>query len=200
MRSRSEVVDMAKQEIISLWSSILTEHRKKLPHLCVHNHRQPLDFDKTREGEINPGYNRVNRVHLPMVPTMGLCMLGSEGGTWPGTICDEPLDAARCPVFTPATNPVALWVEFQNNLLNPKWVEENSPRLASLLWVLDSDTPSSLFRFPGWLGYLFRLFFPLKKKLPQQLPPKVAPEDLPPDFFPDGMGKYILRPPSRCGS
>lgn len=109
----------------------------KLPHLCGHNYRDPLDRRKMILDEPNDRYNRIQDArHLPLAQTIGLCMLGSKDPEqWAGDICDDPIDAERCPYFKPRQSSDDVETEFYDNLRNPLWVTENLPAVAALLWV-----------------------------------------------------------------
>lgn len=133
---------------------------ERLPHLCVHNHRQPLDTRRNVDGAPNAGFNRVssgveNGRALPVIQEMGLCMLGAETPEqWTGTICDEPIDAKRCPVFTPLGSKEVLFAKFTEELQDPLWIEANLPEVASLLWVLETlQVP----RISWWKKFWFRV-------------------------------------------
>lgn len=137
------------------------EATERLPHRCTHNHRQALDSRKQLEGAPNEGFNLVNRdrVHLPMVQTMGLCMLGAETPEqWQGNICDEPIDAKRCPYFTPTQDREALLREFQEDLQDGNWIQANLPEVHGLLWVADMMEIPTL----PWWKRLWFFFRPMK--------------------------------------
>jgi hypothetical protein len=120
--------------------------RERLPCLCVHNHQQPLDYRKSVYGEVNHHYNRISReeetpdgarVTLPVVQKIGLCMLGSESvDSWQGTICDEPIDAQRCPYFEFKEARSQVYEGFVSDVSDPAYVEASLPAVHSLLWVL----------------------------------------------------------------
>lgn len=116
---------------------------EKLPHLCTHNYRHALDTRKAINDEANEGYNRIGDVlHLPLAQTMGLCMLGAnDPEQWKGDICDEPIDAQRCPFFKPKKTDAEVTSEFRAQVKDPAWVSENLPAVAALLWV--SSEPSN---------------------------------------------------------
>lgn len=143
-----KTVDEIRDRVVTLLEAELDrrvqEASQRLPHLCTHNHRQPLDSRRSVEGESNPHFNRVssgseNGRALPVLQQIGLCMLGVETPEeWAGTICDEPIDAKRCPYFTPLRSKEELLAEFTTDLQDKVWVESNLPEVATLLWVLDS--------------------------------------------------------------
>lgn len=111
---------------------------ERLPQRCKHNHRHSLDQRPTIGGERNEEFNRItNRRRLPVAQGIGLCMIGSnDPETWAGTICEEPIDAKRCPVFDPKDTKASLRSVFEDDLANPEWVQENMAELATLLWAL----------------------------------------------------------------
>lgn len=158
MRSASEVEDRLRAIVVAELRSRLA--RDVLPHLCIHNRRQPLDHRRTVYGEPNESYNRISAgveagVALPVLQTIGLCMLGAENPeTWTGTICEEPLDAQRCPYFAYKQARADVYREFLTNLQDPVWVEAHLPAAHSLLWVMSAPLkvetrPSALRR--AWL-------------------------------------------------
>jgi hypothetical protein len=116
---------------------------KKLPRTCVHNHRHPLDTRRVVDGEPNENYNRITSGHaLPVVQTIGLCMYGSENPEqWGGTICEDPIDAQRCPFFTPKHGREEVIQEFKEQLGSNEWVKKNLPEVESLRWVLADEAP-----------------------------------------------------------
>ena len=129
---------------------------RRLPHLCVHNHRQPLDVRKTVDGENNREFNRITRgPSLPVAQTIGLCMLGAESPSeWPGNICEDAIDAQRCPFFTARFDKQSIWANFTEQVRNEEWLREHLPEVYGLLWSLNaSNTPP----LPWWkrLWYWF---------------------------------------------
>lgn len=137
MRKEEEVRERVRELVKTELKRRLDDAHVKLPHRCVHNHRHALDTRKTILGEPNTGYNLVQDArHLPLAQTMGLCMLGAEDPEqWTGDICDEPIDAQRCPYFKPREDDLTLTTEFWKSVKDPKWVDENLPAVAALLWV-----------------------------------------------------------------
>jgi len=117
---------------------------ERLPHRCAHNHRQPLDSRRRVGGEANGEFNRISRGTeggrgLPVIQSIGLCMLGSDNPEeWSGTICEDPVDAKRCPYFTPTTSKEELFAAFTSDLQDPVWIETNLPEVSTLLWVLEA--------------------------------------------------------------
>lgn len=172
------------QEIESCIAQALREelerrtHPSPLPHLCRHNHRQPLDTRKTILGEPNPAYNKVS---LPVVGTIGLCMLGSERpDQWKGDICEDPIDAQRCPYYEYKLSREEVHQQFRSDLGNVSWMQAHLPGVHALLWVLGSslavrtnpppETPKLGFlaRFRLALGLVFR-----PDKTPSKPPPQL---------------------------
>jgi hypothetical protein len=127
----------------------------RLPHLCTHNHRQPLDVRKRIEDQANEHYNRITSgPHLPVVQTMGLCMLGAEDPEqWPGTICEDPIDAQRCPYFDQKLDKKYIWLLFSSQIRDADWLRDNMPEVHGLLWALNATRPSGL---PWWKRLWFR--------------------------------------------
>jgi hypothetical protein len=84
-------------------------------------------------------------------------MFGAEDPeTWPGDICDEPIDAQRCPKFEPRLSKEVLLTEFREQITDAHWLMENMPEIDALLWVLD-DTAANL-HLPWWLRLWYRFF------------------------------------------
>jgi len=129
---------------------------ERIPCHCVHNYRHPLDARKRSNGDLNPQYNRiVTERGLPVVQEIGLCMLNAETPSeWEGTICDEPIDAKRCPVFSPIMSQQDVLQGLKAQTLDPQWVKDNVPEAHSLLWVLEEI---HLPRVPWWKTLLAKL-------------------------------------------
>lgn len=128
----------------------------RLPHMCTHNHRQPLDVRKRVEDEANELYNRITLgPRLPVLQTMGLCMLDADKPEeWNGTICEDPIDAQRCPYFNPKIDKKALWSLFSAQVSDPEWLRENMMEVYGLMWSLEaSHTPG----VPWWKRIWYRL-------------------------------------------
>jgi hypothetical protein len=154
MKTDDEVMARIRALLLVEFDRRIEHAQRRLPNRCVHNHRQELDPRKAVEDEPNLSYNRVDRRRLPVVNTMGLCMLGAENPEeWPGNICEDPIDAQRCPYFDPLQTKDALLAEFQEQLKDYQWVEENLPDVYALLWVL-SDIFAN-FHLPWWKRVLF---------------------------------------------
>jgi hypothetical protein len=161
--------------------------QERLPQCCIYNHRQPLDTRRMVNGQENTEYNRITRgdgrTALPVLQTIGLCMYGSDNPqSWPGTICEDPVDAKRCPpqAFTPKVTPEVVKAEFETQIKDPDWVKKNLPEVNALLWVLGDD------------------------KLPEPAPPPAPTEEPPPVVLSwwvrlllrwAGLGRHRLLPP-----
>jgi hypothetical protein len=133
---------------------------RRLPVLCQHNHRQALDIRKLVEGEPNPNYNKQTG------PTIGLCMLGSDEGTWQGTVCEDAIDAQICEYFTPIGTKESILAKFREDLSDISWVEANMPTLYELLWVLsDFVLPKPGFWFRLWCFFMRIKLDPIRSRL-----------------------------------
>lgn len=150
MRTREEVEGRLRALLVEELDRRVTEARKRRPHLCQFNHRQPLDDRKTVDGEPNPEYNRITTSPWEPVPhTLGLCMFGQEDPEgWGGNICEDDIDAQRCPLFEPLRTKDEILEEFTQQLGAPGWIDENMPGVAELAWVLEQT--SSEARLPWW--------------------------------------------------
>jgi hypothetical protein len=139
MKGETEIRGRLNQLLSEELNRRIASATEKLPRRCVHNYRHPLDQRKKVDGESNENYNRItdNR-GLPVLQTIGLCMLGSKDPeTWGGTICEEPIDAIRCPVFEPSRKKADLLKEFREQLRDESWTRGNLPEVFSLLWLLE---------------------------------------------------------------
>lgn len=151
MKTDSEVRGRAQQLVLNEFDRRVAEASTRLPHLCRHNYRHALDGRKQIEGEANPNYNRIGDVrHLPIAQSMGICMLEENSLM----LCDDPIDAMRCPVFTPLATKEVLHETFMTQLSDPEWIEGNMPELHALLWVLGEFHEVSL---PWWKRLWFKL-------------------------------------------
>ena len=151
MRTEADVQDRIRYLLTEEINRRVAEARTRLPHLCRHNHRHPLDVRKEIAGEPNGQYNRLGRKSLPVI---GLCMLGAESpDTWPGTICEDPIDAKRCPVFSPRATKDSVQAEFYTQLRDLDWVSRDLPEVYGLLWALGSPAMPQL---PWWKRLLLR--------------------------------------------
>ncbi len=170
MKSQRDIEARVRALVAEELSLRLEEATRRLPHLCQHNHRQPVDTRKTIEDLPNPGYNRVSRRHLPVLEeSLGLCMLGaSSPEDWKGTICEDPIDAQTCPVFLPILTKDAVTARCHADLSDPAWVGKHLPELATLLEVLgvlgvyspgdEGQHWARALRLPWWKRLWFWLF------------------------------------------
>jgi hypothetical protein len=155
MKTKEEIRSLVRQMLLDEFDRRFKDLTKRLPCKCIHNHRQDLDTSPVLDEQLNEGYNRLDRKHLPMAPTIGLCMLGSEDAqTWNGTICDEPIDAQRCPDFTPWETKESFLEDFTKQVLDPKWLETNLPVAYGLILASEIEPP---FKLSWWKRLLFRL-------------------------------------------
>lgn len=140
MKSRKEIAARIKSLLQAELDRRLAEAELRLPRRCRHNHQQVLDSRRHLEGDVNEGYNRVARHHLPILQPIGLCMMGSDNPeAWQGTICDDPIDAQRCPDFFALQSREEVVAEFRLQLETPEWVSEHLPSVASLLWAIEES-------------------------------------------------------------
>ncbi len=150
MKTVQEVQARLRALLVMELSLRLEEAQRRLPTSCVYNHRQVLDVRREVQGEPNAGFNRIDRQGLPVLNEVGLCMFGAESLTeWPGNICDEVVDAQRCPMFQSVHTKEKVFSEFKAQLQDADWLKSNLPEVASLLWVL-GDTLAN-HHLPWWL-------------------------------------------------
>jgi hypothetical protein len=174
MKTEAEISVRVRDLLRSEATRRVEDASKRLPHNCRFNYRHPLDERRNVDGEANPDYNCI----LPAVKnnrTIGLCMYGAENPTeWPGTICEDESDAVQCPWFDPLRTPDVVVREFQENIRDPAWLEENMPVVHTLRWVLDDTTEMVVQERPSreaivpvpalrwWQRLIWRLFLPGK--------------------------------------
>lgn len=157
MKNQKEVHARLQTLILAEFDRRLGEATKRLPHLCRHNHRQVLDARKHVAGDVNDGYNRVERHSLPVIPSIGLCLYGhTDPANWAGNICEDPTDAQTCDLFDPRLDKEAIWHVFRLDLANPDWLRISLPEVYALLWVLDEAAPNH--HLPWWKRLWFRFW------------------------------------------
>jgi len=156
MKGQSDIEDRIRFLLCEELSRRVREAETRLPHLCTHNHRQPLDTRRTVEDTPNDTYNRVtDRRGLPVVQTIGLCMLNADNPEqWQGTICEDPIDAQKCPWFDPAATKAGILYIFKGEVESLDWVRQHMPELYGLLWVLDEKGGQQI---PFWKRWWFKL-------------------------------------------
>jgi hypothetical protein len=157
VRAQTAIEDRIRFLLCEELSRRVREAETRLPHLCTHNHRQSLDTRKMVEDMPNDTYNRTSDRHgLPLAQTIGLCMLGAENvEEWPGNICEDPIDAQRCPYFNPTQSKAAIFERFKNDVADLEWVRVNMSELYGLFWVLDTTDMSP--GLPWWKRLWFRM-------------------------------------------
>lgn len=129
----------------------VAEASKRLPKLCKHNHQNPLDTRRQVYGESNDGFNRITVAPGEAVTqSIGLCMLGAKSPEeWPGTICEDPVDAQRCPYFEPIMSKEAVWADFHKMLhQDHARLRTELPEVYGLLWALNGF--ASELQVPWW--------------------------------------------------
>jgi len=167
MKLEAEVQDRIRYLLNEEFNRRLQVATSRLPCQCRHNHRHTLDSRKQINGEPNEGYN-----HVHSDQTIGLCLLGSESPEgWNGTICEDPVDAQRCPDYSPTITKEALWDEFHRQIRDLDWVRVNLPETYGLLWALGTDTTPPLPWWKIWWWKLWRIRpDPLLRSAPLPLP------------------------------
>lgn len=155
MKTHTEVRDRLRALLVQELDRRVGEASKRRPRLCVHNYRHPLDDRKTVDGEPNQNYNRITSAPWePVGRTIGLCMYGQEDPeNWKGTVCEDDIDAQRCPLFTPLKAKDEILLELNQQLDTPGWAESNMPEVAGLMWVLDEVSVPPL---PWWKVLWYR--------------------------------------------
>lgn len=152
MRQEREIKERVRGLLVNELNRRVRESTLRLPYKCTYNVVHPLDVRKTVGGEPNPNYNHI-RPRLGN-QALGLCFYGAENlEEWPGNVCDEPIDAKRCPYFTPMVSKEDILAKFREDLGDASWLQENLPEVAGLLWVLELADPP---RLPWWKKWWFR--------------------------------------------
>jgi hypothetical protein len=156
MKSKDDIENRVRALLCDELTRRVCEAKTRLPHLCTYNHRHPLDTRKSVEDMPNDTYNRISTNDGERIKqTIGLCMFNAEAPTlWPGNICEDPIDAQRCPYFQPPATKESIFKAFQVNVTNLDWVKANMPELYGLFWALDD---SSNRRLPWWKLLWYRL-------------------------------------------
>jgi hypothetical protein len=152
-----EVEDRIRFVLAEAFEARVQEVTRRLPHLCRHNHRHFADTRKRHLGEPNEGYNRLTVAPREAVEqSLGLCMLGSEShADWKGDICEDPIDAQRCPYFEPVLDKTAIWQDFQDMLQDAGRLRAELPEVYGLLWALGGSTSQLV--MPWWKRLWYRL-------------------------------------------
>ncbi len=171
MRTEAELRQRVRGLLVQELDRRVAEIQKRIPRNCVYNYQHPLDTRKAAEGEINETFNRItNGRASPVSQTIGLCLLGSEDPQeWGGTICEDDIDAQRCPYFVPRQSKDEILAEFREQLLTPGWVDANLPAVAVLLWAIDETEVPSI---PWWKRFWYR--YVLRIRVDPVLPSKAT--------------------------
>ena len=105
------------------------EAEKRLPARCIYNKQNPLDSRSLHEGEPNDYHNRITtEPWTASTRTIGLCMYGSKDiETWPGNLCEDAIDAQRCPLFTPLQSKAEILAEFMSDISNVAYKSASVP-------------------------------------------------------------------------
>lgn len=177
MMTRHEIESRIRFLLCQELDRRVAEAQDRAPTKCKHHIVQPLDTRRQVQGEPNDAFNRIaDHRGLPVLQTIGLCGLGRENPEdWNGTICEDIIDAKRCPTFEPLLDKQALWAQFVSDMSDAAWTQEQHPALASLLWVLDDGEPRPT--LPWWKRLWFRF---LRIRPEPILPPTDYSHLLPP--------------------
>jgi len=173
VKSESEIKARIEEAVFEEVSRRVDTLGERVPHKCIHNYRHPLDARKVTEEGFNPQYNRVtSERRLPVLQTVGLCLLGSDDpSAWSGTICDEPIDAKRCPVFTAFRTKDDVLEEVKGQMADESWLKSNMPEVYALSWALDMVVVHKL----SWWS---RLLLWLKRPMSEPRTPPFSPDKL----------------------
>lgn len=172
MRAEQAIQDRIRSLLTQELERRVSAANARIPRHCEHNYQHPLDTRKQINGEPNENYNRIAQgTHLPVLQTIGLCKLGSNNPEeWGGTICEEAIDAQRCPLFKPKDSREVIQKRLEAHLRDAQWVKENLPEVNGLLWAINTENlpepepePVSL---PWWKRFLLRWMGLSPKALP----------------------------------
>ncbi len=186
MKTTSEIEDRIRYLLAKELERRVKKANERLPHRCIYNIRQPLDTRRTVEDEPNRFYNRITMGvdpegrPIPVSQTIGLCTYKDYSVDSDGqpllTLCEDPIDAQRCPVFSPRLTKKMLWDEFVSQIQDLEWLEANLPEVYGLYWAINR---TATVKVPWWARLLYRLLRirpePLRRSddLMKLLPPVV---------------------------
>lgn len=171
MKSASDIEDRVRYLLISELDRRVQLASKRLPEACTHNYRHPVDVRKKIDDVPNENYNRIA---LPVIQqSIGLCTLGSENPEdWNGTICEDPIDAQRCPYFNSKVSKEDVSREFQANVNDLPWLQVHLPEVYGLLWVIGDSV-----KLPLWKRILF-WFLRIRVEPLREVPERLLPEKI----------------------
>jgi len=136
MKSKAEILDHYNSLISDIASARVKAAEARLPRFCKYHLEHSLDVRKQVGGEPNPRYNFIITSR-----TLGLCVKGSEDPeTWNGDICEDDVDAQRCPYFELKVTKEQLLTQVNKELSDLDWLKQNQPDVYALAWVLE-ETP-----------------------------------------------------------
>jgi hypothetical protein len=138
MRSESEVRERLQELITGELNQRLDLLGKRLPSLCTHNYLHTLDLRKKVgvEATPNPRFNTITEGENSN-QHIGLCLLGSDDPeTWSGTICEDPVDAKRCPYFSSSHTKASILASLEKDLADEDWLDAHLPEARALMWIL----------------------------------------------------------------
>lgn len=151
MRNESEIRNRIRELFQREIDRRFQEAAQRVPVRCRHNYRHPLDVQKQGvDGTPNLTYNRIGDT----AKTIGLCLYGSDDPeNWGGDICEDVIDAERCPYFEPRELPEQIIEKFRRDMTSVDWIRQNLPDIYHLLWVLEHVEPPKSWweRFKYWL-------------------------------------------------
>lgn len=169
MKTSSDIRDRARYLLTEELDRRVVFARKRLPGHCTHNYRHPIDVRKRVDGEPNENFNRIS---LPVIQqSIGLCTLGMDKPEeWNGTICEDPIDAQRCPYFTTKVSKEDIQRDFNVEVNDLDWLRVNLPEVYGLLWVLGESV-----KLPFWKHILF-WFLRIRVESLHERPENLLPE------------------------
>lgn len=170
MKTQADIRSRARHLLTVELDRRVSLAEQRLPGHCVHNYRHPVDVRKKVDGEVNENYNRIA---LPVIQqSIGLCTLGMEKPEeWNGTICEDPIDAQRCPYFTSKVSKDDIQKDFDSEVNDLGWLQQNLPEVYGLLWVLSEPVTIPLWK-KLWFFLLRIRTEPLKERPVNLLPEK----------------------------
>lgn len=155
MKSEAQLIDRIKVLLVAEWERRVLVRGTRTPEACRNHHWQDLNLRNTADGTPNDAYNRVA---VEGGTRTGLCLYGSRTEEWSGTLCEDAVDAQRCPHFDPLWSPGLMYADYLLDLADLEWVSSSLAEVQILSWALETlpapPAPSWVRRVLTWLGTL----------------------------------------------
>ncbi len=153
MKSKLDVSIRLNKLIKRYRKRYIESHLDKTPDNCKYNYEHigfTSESTKSWDTAISPRVQTSLIVIYPQKPVR-LCTYGSESPSdWSGTVCDNDDVSRPCSFFIPTASYESLSRQFDELMLDDKFVLENYPDVAALQWVHES-------RWPGVSAFMLRV-------------------------------------------